>query len=254
MPLAQGTQTYLDNNPAVGKHVIDSRINVKKTPRLKEIFDGSCESWTYTASKGKPKLMPSDVCGDIYMSTGDPSVLTNHKFDKKFKDMYDHIREVFGYLDHETLTPEAGKKKRNAAKQELANCMRMVVQNTLGHNGFTLSANNAKTDYAVCTEYEANTDKPLYPNHTHSWLEYKGKYCFQTIPGTHLSIVQHHAGRPAHAGIVRQYVTDFLPDHISAIDDIAANPAEATKLIVNCNLRVALSTMKLTADMLSPNE
>jgi hypothetical protein len=260
MPLAKATTDYLDDAPAVGKHVVNKlAIASPKPKRLMQIYTNSCENWTYTASKGKPLLMPSDVCGDINFvddETKAPTVVTNHKFDKMFKTMYAHIRSTWGITQQEKIgdLATAGKKVRNAVKQELANSMRMIVQATLGHNGFTLSNNNAKTDYAVCTEYERASNQPIYPNHTHSWLEYKGKYCFQTIPDTHLSITQHHAGRPAHAGICRQYVVDFLPDHISAIDDLVANAVEHKKDLVNCNLAKAISTMKLPADMLCPDE
>lgn len=266
MPLSKLAKDYLKVNPAVGKHIIDSRANVAEKdmpPRLKEIYEGSCENWTYTASKGGNKILPSLVCGDIhFVAKKDQAVsaVKNHAFDHPFKEMYTHIRDTFGFNAHETITVAAGKKKRNETKQELANSMRMIVQLTLGHNGFTLSKNNAKTEYAVCTEYECAKDKPVYPNHTHSWLEYNGKVCFQTITGSHLSIVQHHAGRPAHAGIVRQYVVDFLPDQLTAIEDLISNALEYDKntvqgKIVNCNLAKPLSAMgALPADMLSPNE
>jgi hypothetical protein len=258
MPFSKLTKEYLKVNPPVGKHVIDSRANTgKKPPRLKEIFDGSCENWSYTASKGGNRILPSAVCGDIYMATkkdAAPTVVKNNKFANIYKTMYDHIRNTFGYFDHETLGPEVGKKARNDAKAELAKCMRMVMEVTLGHNGFTLSPKNAKTEYAVCTEYECAKDKPMYPNHTHSWLEYDGKVCAQTITGSHLSLVRHHAGRPAHAGIVRTYVVDFLPDQITALEDLVANAAEHDDDIVNCNLKKDIGTLKLPADMLSPNE
>jgi hypothetical protein len=258
MPLSKPTKDYLKVNPAVGKHIIDSRANTKKKPpRLKEIYDRSCEDWSYRGSMGGNKILPSDVCGDIYM--GDqrdaaPTVVKNHKFDGIYKTMYTHIRDKFGYRAHETLGPEVGKKARNAAKAELAASMRMVVEVTLGHNGFTLSPKNAKTEYAVCTEYECAKNQAMYPNHTHSWLEYDGKICAQTIPETHLSLVRHHAGRPAHAGIVRIYVMDFLPDQITAIEELVANAVEHDDKVVNCNLRKDIGTLNLPADMLSPNE
>lgn len=254
MPLAKATVEYLATKPPVKKHVIDSRAaGGKVPPRLKQIYDASCESWAYTASKGG--LLPSAVCSDILMEDGTPTVVKKgHKLFGAFQGTYAAIREKFGYFDHQTLPPSAGAKARNAKKEELAMCVRMVMENCLEHNGFKLSKLSAKTDYAICTEYEMAKNQAMYPNHTHSWLEYKGKVCAQTIPGTHLSLVRHHAGRPAHASIVRVYVQDFLPDQNTTIDEIVANAAEQTAHVLNCNLNVDIGTLKLTHEMHSPNE
>src|SRR5690348_8598746 len=110
MPFSKLTKEYLKVNPPVKKHIIDSRADTdKKPPRLKELYDGSCENWSYTAVKGGNRIMPSAVSGDIYMATkkdAAPTVVKNHKFDGIFKTMYAHIRDKFGYLDHETLGPK----------------------------------------------------------------------------------------------------------------------------------------------------